>query len=187
MKNLLIATVLLGAVLSAFFVFNQRRPLLSGAGEMRQYVRDDISFSYPAYYFVEEKDEENTTRSHHSITLTEDTEENKAMREGLAPGREGPTAIVIDIFQNDLDHMTAKDWIVKMPRSNYALSPDSILTARTVGAIKGFEYRWSGLYEARAVVVVNDYFVYSLTATYLTPEDLILKDFETILESVKFE
>ncbi len=185
MKWGITAVILAIVIVGGIFLLNQ--PYSKPATvDTKQYEGHGISFSYPAHYFLEEKNTGNAERARYSIILTEDSEENKAVREGRAPGRDGPTAIVIEIFQNDLDYRTAEQWIKETSDSNYKLSPDSVLTAREVGALSGFAYRWSGLYEARTIAVANDSFVYSFTATYLTPEDLILKDFETLLQSVKF-
>lgn len=186
MKKVLMAVVLIGVLAIGFFIWSQRTSPAGVSAGMRQYTNHGVSFLYPAHYFLEEQVSENVKRTHYSIILTEDTEENKAVREGKAPGREGPTAITIDVFQNDLDYLTAEEWIKHVSSSNYSLSVDSILTPQRVGTISGFAYRWSGLYEAKAVVVANDSFLYSFTATYLTQDDLILKDFGGILESVKF-
>ena len=186
MKKVLIVVVLVGVFVAGFFMWNQRSSFLPVAEGMRVYTNHGVSFTYPSHYFLEEDVSENAKRTRYSIILTEDTEENKAVREGRASEREGPTTITIDVFQNDLDHLTAEEWIKHVSSSNYSLSVDSILTPRRVGTISGFAYRWSGLYEAKAVVVANDLFLYSFTATYITPSDVILKDFEGILESVKF-
>jgi len=187
MKTGIIALIVLGALIGGFLLFNQSEPPASADPEVRQYENHGASFTYPAHYSLEEKDTGNGERARYSVILTEDTEENKAVREGRAPGREGPTAITLDIYQNDLDSMSAREWIEGTSDSNYKLSPDSVLAPRTLGGLPGFEYRWSGLYEARAVAVANDSFVYSFTATYLTPSDPILTDFEAILQSVRFK
>lgn len=142
-----------------------------------------LTFKYPKTYFLEEQEVGNGERSHYVIILTEDTEENKAVREGRAPGREGPVSVSIDIYQNDLDRLSAENWIKTTSDSNYKMSPDGVLTPYSVSGLPGYIYRWSGLYEAVAVAVSNDRFIYAFTSTYITPEDPIREVFDKVVES----
>mgnify|MGYP003394339946 CR=1 FL=1 len=145
-----------------------------------------ISFRYPSAYFLEEKDLSSGKHTRYAIILTEDTEENRQVREGTAPPREGPTAITIDIFQNNLDNYTTENWIRGTNDSNFKLSPDGTLTSVIVGDESGLYYRWSGLYEGETVAVARPRFVYALSATYLNPEDQIRRDFEEITKTLRF-
>lgn len=156
---------------------------------LKEYVstHHTLSFKYHDSYYLEEKEVGNGERSHHFISLTEDTEENKQVREGTAPPREGPTAITVDIFQNNLDNMNAEKWITETNNSNFKLSPDGILTKATVGGKEATSYRWSGLYEGKSVVVATPEFVYMFSVSYLTPEDVILRDFDALLATVNVQ
>lgn len=142
-----------------------------------------LTFSYPNTYYLEEREVGNGERTHYAIVLTEDTEENKAVREGRAPGREGPVAVTVDIYQNNLDRLDAETWIRSTNDSNFKMSPDGELTPYSVSGLPGYIYRWSGLYEAVAVAVSNDRFVYAFTSTYITPQDPIRDVFDTVVES----
>jgi hypothetical protein len=142
-----------------------------------------LSFEYPALYHLEQKNINNTHRVHEQIMLTEDTEENRLVREGQAPGREGPTAITIDIYQNNLDNQSARSFIIGSSDSNYKLGDGNISTT-TRGGLMGFEYSWSGLYEGRSFVVSRPDYIYMFSVTRLDPGDRILKDFEEVMKSV---
>ncbi len=150
-------------------------------------VKYGIEFTYPANYYLEEKELGNAERTHAAIILTEDTEENRAVREGRSPGREGPTAITVEIFQN-LEENSIDKWIRGMNNSNFKLSPDGKLTSTTIGTnIQGLTYRWSGLYEGQSVGILHKDNVILLSVTFLTPEDQIRKDFEKVTQSVKLK
>ena len=143
-------------------------------------------FSYPKKYFLEERELGDGHRYHYNITLTEDTEENRLVREGKSPGREGPVAITIDLYQNNLDNYTADGWIKGTNNSNYKLSPDGTLDEVTVSGILGLRYRWSGLYEADNIVIARPDNVYSFAVTYIFPDEAIRTDFERILKTFEF-
>lgn len=191
MKILWLA-ILLGVVLVAgwvaFFVWEPEEH--SAPVELKQRISSDydISFKYPSSYFLEEKEVGNAERGHHVFILTEDTEENKNLREGKeGVPREGPLAMTIDIYQNNLDQLTTDLWIASTSDSNYKLSIDGAISTTSVGGLTAKSYRWSGLYEGKSVVIATPLFVYMFSVTSMTPEDAILQDFQQMLASVKFE
>jgi len=145
-----------------------------------------LSFKYPPHYFLEEKEVGNGERKHYAIILTEDTEENRLVREGKSPGREGPIAITFDVYQNNLDKLSLIDWLTKTNASNFKLS-DGTYATTTIASINGINYRWSGLYEADAVAFLHKENIIAATATYIAPEDSTLKDFEKILETIHLD
>ena len=142
-----------------------------------------VSFKYPAHYFLEEKDIELSHRIRHQIILTEDTEENKSLREGEVRAGEGPVSITIDIFQNNLDHQDARSFITGAGDSNYKLG-NGLIATTTHGSVEGLEYAWSGLYEGVSFVSATDAFIYMFSVTWLTPQDRIIADYDAILKSV---
>jgi hypothetical protein len=146
----------------------------------------DLSFTYPDYYYLEEKDIDLANRVHHQIILTEDTDENRLVREGKSPGREGPVAITIDIFQNNLDNITAEQFITGNSASNYKLG-DGKMQNVTKGTISGIEYSWSGLYEGKSLVVAKPDYIYMFSVTRLEPSDRIAADFEGVLQTAAIQ
>lgn len=137
-----------------------------------------LSFAFPGRYDLTEKDLSSGHRNRHSLVLIED---------GYVPPQdgEGPTAVTIDVFQNDLDGYTASGFATGASDSNWKLGPGA-LTPRTVGGEEGVEYTWSGLYEGRSVVVARPDYVYMFSVTRMGEDDPILEAFDRVLETVEF-
>jgi hypothetical protein len=174
-KLLLIAVIAL-LVWGGFKIYEGEDTVRS----LKTYSSEDISFQYPAYFFLEERVVNSSQRYHRQIMLTEDTEENRLVREGRTEPREGPTAITIDIFQNDLDNMTLMQFVTGTNNSNYKLGSGKVSTT-TIGSLTGLEYFWSGLYEGRSFVASNSENIYHFAVTFMGSEDMIIGDFETIV------
>ena len=149
-----------------------------------------ISFLYPDRYFVVEQNIGTPQRGRYVIVLVEDTIENRELFSGTATssgGREFPPTISIDIFQNNLDHYAAEDWVRGTNDSNFKLSPDGLLASTTVDTLEGLRYRWSGLYEGESVVVARPAYLYMFSVSYLAPADQIRSDFQDILNTTAIE
>lgn len=142
-----------------------------------------IRFRYPTHYFLEEREVGNAERAHYLVMLTEDTEENRLVREGKAPGREGPIAITLDVFQN-MEQQSVESFIKNTSQTNYKLG-DGVLTKTKVGTRDALSYRWSGLYEGRSVAFVNGPHVFLWSVTWLTPDDRIIKDFDEMVRAAE--
>ena len=147
-----------------------------------------ISFLYPNYptsYYLEKKDLSTGERLRYTLVLIEDTEENRQLRKGKSPTpREGPTAITIDLFQNNLDKQTAIDWVKGSSDSNFKLG-DQTYSSATIDQMEAVRYRWSGLYEGESVVAADEKWIYMLSVTYLTPQDRIRPDFSKVVDTFK--
>src|SRR3989338_6659746 len=100
-----------------------------------------ISFKYPENYVLSERNTGNGERASHNITLMDKTD-----AANIPVGGEGPVAITVDIFQNNLDTQTVENWINNSSASNYKLSPDGALSPATVGGASALAYGWDGLY-----------------------------------------
>lgn len=172
---------------------NAYERLYTPDGQFKRYQSEEFGFEfyYPKNYFLEEREVGDGHRTHYLIMLTEDTEENRLVREGNPPaggaGREGPIAITIDIYQNNLDQLTLEQWLKETNNSNFKLSPDGKYSYITVAGRKAVLYRWSGLYEADNVAFVKGDNVYSIAVTYIAKEDLIRNDFALLLGSIQFK
>ncbi len=138
-----------------------------------------LSFSYPASYVLKEMDAPGSAlRLNHVITLTPQKDLP------LPVNGEGPPSIVIDIYQNDLDHQTTDGWIRNSSASNFKLG-DGNLTSTTLGGSPALSYRWSGLYEGTTIVTAQAKWIYAFTVTYLAIGDSIVQDFVTIRDSAQ--
>lgn len=142
-------------------------------------VEYGIAFSYPESYVLEERDAPGSgMRRHHVITL---------MRKADLPlpvNGEGPPAITIEMYQNDLDKQTTEGWIRNTSASNWKLG-EGTLASTTVSGLPALSYRWSGLYEGTSIVHAGPRWVYVLSVTYLEMGADIIQDFVAIRDSVK--
>ncbi|OHA81476.1 MAG: hypothetical protein A2675_03320 [Candidatus Yonathbacteria bacterium RIFCSPHIGHO2_01_FULL_51_10] len=143
-----------------------------------------FAFEYSDKYFLETREIGDGGEGHSVVSLTEDTEENRLVREGKSPGREGPVAITFDVYQSP-DQPDSLDWVKKNPASNFEpLGRD--ITEVVVAGKPAISYHWSGLYEADAIAVANNDYMLVMTATYIFPEDEIRADFSETVNTVKF-
>ena len=143
-----------------------------------------LMFEYSSKYMVWEEDMGTANRGHYHIDLLEDTPQNRALKEGMSPGSEGPTSISIDIFQNNLDKTKLVDWLKGNSNSNFKLS-DGTYEEITLAGTKALFYKHSGLYEANAFVLAHNGNIIKFTATYLSPDDPIISDFSSLLSSLE--
>ncbi|HYF10506.1 MAG TPA: hypothetical protein VD967_02790 [Candidatus Paceibacterota bacterium] len=143
-----------------------------------------LSFDYPARYMVWEDEVGTAQRGHYRIDLVEDTQENRNLRAGLSPGREGPISISFDVFQNDLDKTEILDWVKGNANSNFKLG-DGTYEETTLAGVPAIFYRHSGLYEANAFVFAHKDNIIKATVTYFSPEDPIIEDFSSVLSTLE--
>ncbi len=180
-KKIIVIIVVVAVMLGIMkFEYDQRElppSLKTYTSEVR-----GVSFSYPPYYFLEEKTEGDTQ----IIILTEGTEENRMVREGKSPGRDGPVAITFQFFPN-LKNQTPKDWVKDSTSSNFRLSADGKIEERIIDKKIGASYSWSGLYEAKSAAVLIKNSILMISGTYIDPTDQIISDYETILKTIHFE
>ncbi len=186
MKKIIFLSILLVLILAYTFITKDvSAPALNEIEHiMYSNTSYEISFTYPRSYFLEEQ----TVRGENDpyvISLTEDTEENRAMREGRSPGREGPPAITLSVFSAPTT--TIEMWVKENPLSNFTLPPDEPFYETRVDTIPALSYRWSGLYEGESVVVKKNNKLYMFSVTYLTPGDEIRGLFNEIINTVTLE
>ncbi len=138
-----------------------------------------ITFSYPDSYSIDGREVGNGERGHFAITLI--AKKDKAR---VPTGGEGPPAITIDIYQNNLDKLSVENWIRNTSASNFKLSLNGKLTPIVAAGVKGFYYQWDGLYRGESTVIAHEGNILVFTATYLDAGDQIRTDFGQILSSV---
>jgi len=123
-----------------------------------------ILFTYPKEYILAEAERGNAERSHYSIVMT-------SPGDTIAPENgEGPTAITIDIYQNNLDKETLLGWLQGNGASNFKLG-DGKYSATVVGGTEALQYRWSGLYEGETTAFLHKENVVAVSVTYLDSGD----------------
>lgn len=139
----------------------------------------DIAFTYPAHYELSERMVTSALRYHYNVALVERSSEAPPV------DSEGPTAITVDIYQNDLDQQSVEDWIRGSSDSNYKLSPDGVLTPTEVAGTPALQYRWDGLYLGESTVFSWNENIIMVSVTYFSAEDQIRTDYETVLDSIE--
>jgi hypothetical protein len=187
MANKIVSVVIiLAVILLGYFLLNNKVET-DNLSEMESYLSEKLGleFEYPKTYFIQEIEESTEERFRTTLVLAEDTEENRRVFAGEEPGREGPPTITIGIFQNNLDNYQTENWIKNTSFSNHGLS-DGRLDEVFIGGERAIGYSATGLYENKNVVIARDNFIYMFTVFYLSPEDQIIKDFEDLLKTVKF-
>ncbi len=192
-KMMLIIAILVAILVGAIWYYRQETTVriedtattTPSTTNTRVYSSDifGIRFHYPTHYFLEEREIGNAERTHYLVMLTEDTEENRLVREGKSPGREGPTAITLDVFQN-MEQQSVESFIKNTSETNYKLG-DGVLAKTKVGTRDAFSYRWNGLYEGRSIAFVNGPHLFLWSVTWLTPDDQIIKDFDEMVKSAE--
>ncbi len=145
-----------------------------------------FGFKYPSRYYLEEREVGNAERSHFVVALTEDNEENRLVREGKSPGREGPIAITVDVFQN-LENLSTDAWVRTVGDSNFKLSSDNKASTVQIGPEMATAYHWSGLYEADSFVFAKNGLIYMATVTYIAPGDQTRVDAAGVFATLNFD
>jgi hypothetical protein len=138
-----------------------------------------VTFSYPDTYALQERELGNAERWHHSIVLI-----NKEWLAKMPDGGEGPPAIGVDIYQNNLDKLSLEEWVRGTSLSNFKLSTDGKLSLASVAGAKAFYYQWDGLYRGESYVTTHSGNIVVFSATYNAEDDQIRKDFREVLGSV---
>jgi hypothetical protein len=137
-----------------------------------------IAFNYPKGYVLSEGEKGNAERMHYAIVLVQEADAV------LPQNGEGPTAITIDIYQNNLDKLSLLDWLNGTAVSNFKLG-DGTYSSTTVGGKEAVSYAWSGLYEGETTAFLHKDNIVAVSVTRLTPEDTILTDYQELLSSVQ--
>lgn len=172
-----IVTALLIAI--GFFIYSDGKKAEQSIPQSLRYENIDfgISFSYPKGYILSEREVGNGERAQYAITLIR--EEDAVPPEG----GEGPTSINFDIFQNNLDKQSILNWMNGNAYSNFKLS-DGTYSQTTVDGTGALRYSWDGLYPGRTIAFIHKDSIIAVSGTYLSPQDKIYTDFESVINSL---
>lgn len=139
-----------------------------------------VSFQYPDTYVIAERDEPGSSmRRAHTVTLMDRDD-----AANIPEGGEGPVAITVQFFQNDIDDQTIENWIKNSSNSNYKLAINETLRPGTVDGVATLGYTWDGLYRGDSIVFEHKDNIVMMSVTYMSPEDKIRTDFTQLLASV---
>jgi hypothetical protein len=137
-----------------------------------------IAFDHPLGYVLDARERGDGHREHYAIVLIR--EEDSELR----INSEGPTAITIDLYQNNLDNQTLLGWFNGNNVSNFKLS-DGTYSSTTIDGREAITYRWSGLYEGVTTAFLHNERIVAVSVTWLTPEDENIDTYKTILSSLR--
>jgi hypothetical protein len=138
-----------------------------------------ISFTYPSQYVLTEKEVGDAHRSHYAIVLIHEKDLP------VPKNSDGPTAITIDIYQNNLDKQPLLDWLRGSNASNFKLGP-GIYASTTFMGVEAVQYQWSGLYEGETTAFLHKDNVIAISVTYQSPQDPIIADYRNLFSSLQF-
>ncbi len=146
-----------------------------------EYVNETygISFEYPETYVLTEAERGNAQRGLYVLTL---------MRSADLPppvGGEGPPAVDISIYQNNLDQLSLDTWLRSTNASNFKLSTNGYVASTTVDGIEAIAYSWSGLYNATTTAFIHRDAIIAVSGMHLMPDDEIIGTYEELLESLE--
>ena len=181
MNNKVLAPIAMLAVLAALFYAYSKYPwgLVAPAALSYSSEQYGITFTYPDTYALQERELGNGERWHHAIVLVD-----KAWLANIPEGGEGPPALSVDIYQNDLDQLPIENWIRDTNASNFKLSIDGRLAEVQVAGSRALYYRWDGLYRGESYALAHKGNIVVFSATYNATDDQIRKDFAQVLSSV---
>ena len=193
-KNLLILVVVGILILGAVYVLGDKSaypnpltntPEINGEPTIQTYSSPEykIAFDFSTKYLLLERDSGTPEIPIKSILIIEDTKQNRDIAEGkLGETGEGPTSITVDIFTNTKDS-SVEDWVKE---NTGWMTGGNAKNPIDIDGKSGLVYHWDGLYAGKSAVVVSGNNIYVFSVTWITPEDQILQDFQTLLSTVKF-
>lgn len=166
-------------LVAGYFLYIRGVGKLSVPVDVYQNERYGIAFKYPDTYALQEREVGNGERAHYSIVLAD-----RIALEHMPKAGEGPPAITVDIYQNDIDKQSVDEWVRNTSASNFKISLDSTLMPARVAGADAEKYTWDGLYRGDSVVFAHRGSIIMMSVTYPTPRDQIRADFSDMLASV---
>lgn len=103
----------------------------------------------------------------------------------MPEGGEGPPVIVVSVFGNP-QNLSPLAWAeANMQYSSINLKMGDVSEAQ-VGGVNAIGYSADGLYASNNAVVANKGYIYIITGQFMDRDSDLYRDFEPILESVRF-
>lgn len=143
-----------------------------------------VALEYPSGLYLKEIPNAGTVESPQlAVAMVEDTQVNRDILDGKSiEGGEGPTAIVLEAYQNPAG-LSAEKWAEQS--TNWTVSAKNVQPA-TVAGQDGVLFNWDGLHQGKTIIVTKGKLAYAFSVTWLTPEDQLIKDFDMVINSVVF-
>jgi hypothetical protein len=145
-----------------------------------------FSFQYPEQYVLDEKNVSTTKEKRHTFTLI--TQTDKELMNAIGNNTDAvPTSITIDVFPEAATTQDVPTWVKNNAASNFKLSKNKVLATTTLAGIPAYAYTWDGLFGANSVAFAYKGNIIVASMTYITAQDVIWKDFGTVLQSIKLQ
>lgn len=141
-----------------------------------------VSFTYPDTYVLSETDTQSSQDASGRIATI--VLVDKVAAANIPEAGEGPTSITFDIYVANPLFTSLDAWIRGSQQSNFQLSRDSVISPASIAGIEALSYTWDGLYMGRSVALPHGEEILVASVTSLTPNDVILSDFEAILATL---
>jgi len=142
-------------------------------------TRLGISFTYPAEYAAQPSIAAGIDGALEAITLIRESD-----LASIPEGGEGPTTMSFTFYQNNIQKLTADQWVTKTAYSNYKLASGKV-SPLVIDGREAFTYAWDGLYRGLSGAINHGDWILVASVTTLTPEDAIAGDFQDVIKSVK--
>lgn len=177
----ILACILIGgfaAYFSGVFVSTGKRVQVAPPQEQK-YTNEKfgVSFSHLDSYELQERSITINKEEVHIITLT-------PKGAAIPENGEGSTAITLSIFTTKPESL--KDWLKAMSNVSPSGEGGPTYVESVVGGEKALSYTSTGLYESTNIAVEKKGLVYVFSSSWMTKDDQILKDFDTLITSVAF-
>lgn len=137
-----------------------------------------VSFKYSDSYELQER---NLTINNEMVRVITLLQKGVVIPEG----GEGGTAITVAIFE-EKEPISLTDWVHSMTNTFPVPTDGFNYQEIEIGGEKALAYTSTGLYESDNIAVSKNGKVYVFSASWLTREDQILKDYSKLMTSVSF-
>ncbi len=99
--------------------------------------------------------------------------------------REGPPAIVIQVYENPMNQLV-EEWLeANSALANYHLKSSSV-RKEEIGGAPAVRYSFDGLYQNEAIVVAHQGFIFVFSGAFDSFEDPIRQDFLSLVSALTF-
>ncbi len=144
----------------------------------------DVELAFPSSYAIYEKKNSLYTKALTTIVWYENTESNKNFfTAGVNAPQEPPVTMSLDVYDNP-NNISAKELLGTGSAYMFARGSG---TPVIVGGVQGTMFDWDGLYRGKSIMINSKGVMYVFSVTSLTPEDVILRDFDLLLSSIVFK
>lgn len=183
MKLAVLLVIVLAFVGLAYWHYQSRQTTNPPTVGTLAYSSAGLTFTYPPTLYMKER-VANEAKLERSVVLVENSESNRAILNGTAPvAGEGPPSITIDIYKNP-QHLTPEEWMRQDTNwTQQSIARDGIV----IGGLPAVSFDWSGLYEGNSSIVSFGDHIYVFSYTWLSADDVVIKEVSDVLDSVKFK